>query len=157
MYWSRFIVTDKNVALYRFFFFFFNHIFKAYKGQNLNVPRFSVSGTYFILYDFIDYFEKDNPTALDRGKFHQIIDTIFKNMSKIEREAIAFQVRKIQIFMNFIHPKVVKKFSILNSKFPYRIKKKPRTFLPLLSRKKIVENFEIQLCNIVKEIFSQVK
>ncbi|XP_014215411.1 acetylcholinesterase-like [Copidosoma floridanum] len=48
-------------------------------------------GTYFILYDFIEYFEKDNPTALDRSKFTQIINTIFKNMTKIERDAIAFQ------------------------------------------------------------------
>ncbi|XP_058804546.1 acetylcholinesterase-like [Phymastichus coffea] len=48
-------------------------------------------GTYFILYDFIDYFEKDNPSSLDRSKFIQIINTIFKNMTKIEREAIAFQ------------------------------------------------------------------
>ena len=53
-----------------------------------------VAGTYFILYDFIDYFEKDNPSALDRSKFLQIINTIFKNMSKIEREAIAFQVNQ---------------------------------------------------------------
>ncbi|XP_011498519.1 PREDICTED: acetylcholinesterase [Ceratosolen solmsi marchali] len=48
-------------------------------------------GTYFILYDFIDYFDKDNPSSLDRTKFLQIINTIFKNMSSIEREAIAFQ------------------------------------------------------------------
>uniref|UniRef100_A0AAU6PBV9 Carboxylic ester hydrolase n=1 Tax=Protohermes xanthodes TaxID=1452977 RepID=A0AAU6PBV9_9NEOP len=48
-------------------------------------------GTYFILYDFMDYFEKDGPSFLQRDKFHEIINTIFKNMSKLEREAIVFQ------------------------------------------------------------------
>ncbi|XP_014484403.1 PREDICTED: acetylcholinesterase isoform X2 [Dinoponera quadriceps] len=48
-------------------------------------------GTYFILYDFIDFFEKDHASFLDRDKFLNIINTIFKNMSQIEREAIIFQ------------------------------------------------------------------
>lgn len=52
----------------------------------------SVSGTYFILYDFIDFFEKDQASALEREKFLNIINTIFKNMSQIEQEAIIFQV-----------------------------------------------------------------
>lgn len=51
-----------------------------------------VSGTYFILYDFIDFFEKDQASFLERDKFLNIINTIFKNMSQIEREAIIFQV-----------------------------------------------------------------
>ncbi|XP_063980243.1 acetylcholinesterase-like [Diachasmimorpha longicaudata] len=54
-------------------------------GNNQN------EGTYFILYDFIDYFDKDQPSSLERDKFLQIINTIFKNMSEVEREAIAFQ------------------------------------------------------------------
>ncbi|CAD6202673.1 GSCOCT00009710001.2-RA-CDS [Cotesia congregata] len=54
-------------------------------GNNLN------EGTYFILYDFIDYFEKDQPSFLQREKFLSIINTIFKNMTEVEREAIAFQ------------------------------------------------------------------
>ncbi|XP_034939406.1 acetylcholinesterase isoform X2 [Chelonus insularis] len=54
-------------------------------GNNQN------EGTYFILYDFIDYFEKDQPSFLQREKFLSIINTIFKNMSEVEREAIAFQ------------------------------------------------------------------
>ncbi|XP_066999998.1 acetylcholinesterase [Anabrus simplex] len=48
-------------------------------------------GTYFILYDFIDYFEKDGPSFLPREKFLDIVDTIFKNMSRLQREAIVFQ------------------------------------------------------------------
>ncbi|EZA56450.1 Acetylcholinesterase [Ooceraea biroi] len=48
-------------------------------------------GTYFILYDFIDFFEKDQASFLERDKFLSIINTIFKNMSQIEREAIIFQ------------------------------------------------------------------
>ncbi|XP_077288584.1 acetylcholinesterase-like isoform X2 [Arctopsyche grandis] len=48
-------------------------------------------GTYFMLYDFIDYFEKDGPSSLQRDKFLDIVDTIFKNMSRIRRDAIVFQ------------------------------------------------------------------
>ncbi|KAI4477122.1 hypothetical protein M0804_012943 [Polistes exclamans] len=48
-------------------------------------------GTYFILYDFIDFFDKDTASFLERDKFVGIIDTIFKNMSQIERDAIKFQ------------------------------------------------------------------
>lgn len=51
-----------------------------------------VSGTYFLLYDFIDFFEKDGPSFLQRDKYHDIIDTIFKNMTRLERDAIVFQV-----------------------------------------------------------------
>lgn len=50
------------------------------------------------MYDFIDYFEKDQPSFLQREKFLSIINTIFKNMTEVEREAIAFQVRIIFIF-----------------------------------------------------------
>jgi len=62
----------------------------------------SVSGTYFILYDFIDFFEKDQASFLERDKFLNIINTIFKNMSQIEREAIVFQVRFIH-YITFVH------------------------------------------------------
>uniref|UniRef100_A0A6P7GG35 Acetylcholinesterase-like n=1 Tax=Diabrotica virgifera virgifera TaxID=50390 RepID=A0A6P7GG35_DIAVI len=48
-------------------------------------------GTYFLLYDFIDFFEKDGPSFLQREKYHEIIDRIFKNMSRLERDAIIFQ------------------------------------------------------------------
>nr|BAF46104.1 acetylcholinesterase [Pediculus humanus corporis] len=48
-------------------------------------------GTYFLLYDFIDYFEKDGPSYLDRDKFLELIDNIFKNVTKAEKEAIIFQ------------------------------------------------------------------
>lgn len=49
-------------------------------------------GTYFILYDFIKYFKKDDPSFLERDKFLEIINTIFKNWSPLAREAIIFQV-----------------------------------------------------------------
>ncbi|KAI9554499.1 hypothetical protein GHT06_019772 [Daphnia sinensis] len=48
-------------------------------------------GTYFILYDFIQYFKKDDPSVLEREKFLEIINTIFKTWSQLEREAIIFQ------------------------------------------------------------------
>jgi hypothetical protein len=54
---------------------------------------FSSPGTYFLLYDFIDYFEKDAPTALPREKFIEIMNTIFNKASEPEREAIIFQVK----------------------------------------------------------------
>lgn len=45
-----------------------------------------------MLYDFIDYFEKDASSSLQRDKFLDIVDTIFKNMSRIRKDAIVFQV-----------------------------------------------------------------
>lgn len=73
------------------------HIFKYFSIMLILLPLaqytyISVSGTYFILYDFIDFFEKDQASFLERDKFLNIINTIFKNMSQIEREAIIFQV-----------------------------------------------------------------
>lgn len=53
---------------------------------------FAISGTYFLLYDFIDYFEKDSPTSLPRAKFLEIMNTIFNKHSEPERETIIFQV-----------------------------------------------------------------
>lgn len=54
-----------------------------------------ISGTYFLLYDFIDYFEKDAPTSLQRPKFLEIMNTIFNKHSEPERETIIFQVNLI--------------------------------------------------------------
>lgn len=48
-------------------------------------------GTYFILYDFMESFDKDTSSFLARDKFIEIVNTIFKSMSKLEREAIIFQ------------------------------------------------------------------
>ncbi|XP_018898239.2 acetylcholinesterase [Bemisia tabaci] len=48
-------------------------------------------GTYFLLYDFLEFFEKDGPSLLQRDKFLDIIHTIFKNFSPLEKEAIIFQ------------------------------------------------------------------
>jgi acetylcholinesterase len=53
-----------------------------------------VPGTYFILYDFLDYFEKDNPSFLKRDKYLEIVNLIFKNTTRLERDAIIFQVRR---------------------------------------------------------------
>ncbi|KAG7156934.1 Acetylcholinesterase-like 3 [Homarus americanus] len=44
-----------------------------------------------MLYDFLDYFNKDDATELERDKFLAIIDQIFKDWSPIEKEAIIFQ------------------------------------------------------------------
>lgn len=61
----------------------------------INVFYFIFTGTYFLLYDFIDYFEKDSPTALPREKFLEIMNTIFSKASEAERETIIFQVKMI--------------------------------------------------------------
>ncbi|XP_017769709.1 PREDICTED: acetylcholinesterase-like [Nicrophorus vespilloides] len=60
-------------------------------GPKLSTTDQVEAGTYFILYDFIDYFEKDGPSYLQRDKYHDIINTIFKNMTRLERDAIVFQ------------------------------------------------------------------
>lgn len=59
---------------------------------------FFFSGTYFLLYDFLDYFEKDGPSFLQREKFLEIVQTIFKDFSDIKREAIVFQVKYYLVF-----------------------------------------------------------
>ena len=55
-----------------------------------------LSGTYFILYDFLDHFKKDNRIFLQRSAFLDIINTIFGEqwpVSQLEKEAIIFQVK----------------------------------------------------------------
>ncbi|XP_015187995.1 PREDICTED: acetylcholinesterase-like [Polistes dominula] len=62
-----------------------------FKDTEIIIGNNENEGTYFILYDFIDFFDKDTASFLERDKFVGIIDTIFKNMSQIERDAIKFQ------------------------------------------------------------------
>lgn len=52
----------------------------------------SISGTFFVLYDFLKYFNKDVPSCLSRDKFLEIISLMFPTKSKLEKEAIMFQV-----------------------------------------------------------------
>jgi len=61
-----------------------------------------VAGTYFILYDFLDYFEKDGPSFLHREKYLEIINLIFKNVSRLERDAIIFQVRQEKHYRKYL-------------------------------------------------------
>lgn len=51
-----------------------------------------VAGSYFLLYDFIDYFSREAATSLSREKFLEIMKTIFVKATDSEREAIIFQV-----------------------------------------------------------------
>ncbi|XP_022919632.1 acetylcholinesterase [Onthophagus taurus] len=62
-----------------------------YEDLEIMVGSNQDEGTYFILYDFIEYFEKDGPSYLQREKYHEIINTIFRNMTALERDAIVFQ------------------------------------------------------------------
>ncbi|KAI5727565.1 hypothetical protein M8J77_003817 [Diaphorina citri] len=43
--------------------------------------------TYFLLYDFIDYFEKDGPSTLPREKFLILVNQIFKVKPESEQAA----------------------------------------------------------------------
>jgi hypothetical protein len=56
------------------------------------LPSATFTGTYFLLYDFIDYFDRSLPTQLSREKFLYIMEQIFNKVSQPEREAIIFQV-----------------------------------------------------------------
>ncbi|XP_015377209.1 PREDICTED: acetylcholinesterase-like [Diuraphis noxia] len=57
-------------------------------GSNLN------EGTYFLLYDFVDFFDRTSATALPREKFVQIVNVIFKDRTQLERDAIIYQCCK---------------------------------------------------------------
>ncbi|ODN06053.1 Acetylcholinesterase, partial [Orchesella cincta] len=54
-------------------------------GSNLN------EGTYFILYDYIKYFDKEGPNCLPRETFLEILDNVFGNLSSVQKDAIRFQ------------------------------------------------------------------
>uniref|UniRef100_T1J8Q3 Carboxylic ester hydrolase n=1 Tax=Strigamia maritima TaxID=126957 RepID=T1J8Q3_STRMM len=54
-------------------------------GSNLN------EGTYFILYDFMNYFDKDGPSLLKREEMMEMVGSIFRSFSQIEKEAVGFQ------------------------------------------------------------------
>ena len=70
-------------------------------GLNQNRVTFCLqhlilTGTYFILYDFLDHFKKDNRIFLQRSAFLDIINTIFGDqwpVSQLEKEAIILQVK----------------------------------------------------------------
>ncbi|XP_050542829.1 acetylcholinesterase-like [Daktulosphaira vitifoliae] len=54
-------------------------------GSNLN------EGTYFLLYDFVDFFNRESATQLTKDKFEHIINVIFKDRTQLERDAIIYQ------------------------------------------------------------------
>lgn len=69
--------------------------------QNYGIYWWTLStGTYFLLYDFIDYFSREAATSLSREKFLEIMNTIFAKVTDAEREAIIFQVSGIPFVTN---------------------------------------------------------
>jgi hypothetical protein len=72
-----------------------------------------------LLYDFIDYFDRDTPTQLLREKFVDIMDTIFGKFTNPEKEAIMFQVR-VSIFQQV---QFFFRFSFHHINFPWAIKR----------------------------------
>ena len=50
-------------------------------------------GSYFILYDFVDTFNKENATLLAREQYHKIMEVLFRGQQEIEHKATLFQVR----------------------------------------------------------------
>ncbi|XP_054726632.1 acetylcholinesterase [Anastrepha obliqua] len=61
------------------------------RGYDILMGNVRDEGTYFLLYDFIDYFDKDEATALSRDKFLEIMNNIFGKVTQAEREAIIFR------------------------------------------------------------------
>lgn len=76
-------------------------LIKLYTSLKYSYSSNTSTGTYFLLYDFIDYFSKDVATILPREKFLEIMNTIFNKASEAEREAIIFQVR-LHSFYDFL-------------------------------------------------------
>nr|ADN37668.1 acetylcholinesterase [Exorista sorbillans] len=60
-------------------------------GYDIMIGNVRDEGTYFLLYDFIDYFDKDEATSLPRDKYLEIMNNIFNKATQAEREAIIFQ------------------------------------------------------------------
>nr|AID61329.1 esterase [Calliphora stygia] len=60
-------------------------------GYDIMIGNVKDEGTYFLLYDFIDYFDKDEATSLPRDKYLEIMNNIFNKATQAEREAIIFQ------------------------------------------------------------------
>uniref|UniRef100_A0A1A9WHS6 Carboxylic ester hydrolase n=1 Tax=Glossina brevipalpis TaxID=37001 RepID=A0A1A9WHS6_9MUSC len=61
-------------------------------GYDIMIGNVKDEGTYFLLYDFIDYFDKDEATSLPRDKYLEIMNNIFNKATQAEREAIIFQL-----------------------------------------------------------------
>ncbi|KAI8424408.1 hypothetical protein MSG28_002920 [Choristoneura fumiferana] len=84
----------KKTELPTFFFLLNTTLQRQQKLRPSTIEKKEIQnkkGTYFLLYDFLDYFEKDGPSFLQREKFLEIVQTIFKDFSDIKREAIVFQ------------------------------------------------------------------
>ncbi|XP_049305382.1 acetylcholinesterase isoform X1 [Bactrocera dorsalis] len=61
------------------------------RGYDILMGNVRDEGTYFLLYDFIDYFDKDEATSLPRDKYLEIMNNIFGKVTQAEREAIIFR------------------------------------------------------------------
>lgn len=99
-----------------------------------------ITGTYFLLYDFIDYFEKDAPTSLLRSKYLEIMNTIFMKYSEPERETIIFQV----IWMRFFSISVSYLFYLIKFNLIFRLKYLSRFFLQYTNWENINDGFKNQ-------------
>ncbi len=83
---------------------------------------FLYTGTYFILYDFIEKFTKDGPNCMDNTLFLETVDDVFKNLTAAQRSAIRFQVGTVSCTqitkLVIIYPKKeTKTFFVKNTKF----------------------------------------
>ncbi|KAK7047727.1 hypothetical protein SK128_019788 [Halocaridina rubra] len=48
-------------------------------------------GTFWIVYDYMKYFDRETASHIERSSFLEIINDIFKSFSPLEREAIIYQ------------------------------------------------------------------
>ena len=61
------------------------------------IYKIFVEGTLFLLFDAMQYFNKEEPTDVKREMFTNIINQMFRNtFSLLQREAITFQVSKFK-------------------------------------------------------------
>lgn len=125
--WRRNIQNEHDKVTLKAFSFslslpFSNSLsFAVHDNKKFYVFSFIFSGTYFLLYDFIDYFDRDTPTQLSREKFLDIMNTIFGKVSVPEREAIIFQVgSEMEKSFSLLFPHRISVWRVLTSNAIYR-------------------------------------
>ncbi|XP_064091370.1 acetylcholinesterase-like [Macrobrachium nipponense] len=65
-------------------------------------------GTFWIVYDYMKHFQKDEASYLERKEFLEIMNDIFKALTPLEREAIIFQYTDWEHINNgFLYQKAV--------------------------------------------------
>ncbi|CAG0887194.1 unnamed protein product, partial [Cyprideis torosa] len=62
-----------------------------FKKNEIMIGSNRDEGTYFLLYDFISIFNKDNATVVPKDQYLKIMGDLFPGLNEIEFQAVAFQ------------------------------------------------------------------